>query len=266
MKILWIGLSLVILSAAVRAADRPNVLLIISDDQGYGDFGFTGNKVVKTPNLDRLAGESAVFKNFVVAPACSPTRASLLTGRNHMLTGTWGVGQRANMQRDEARMPRYFQAAGYATGYFGKRDSIQFMELHPWDLGCDESECVWGYVHRDPKMFTRKGVVEKKGWTCDIDVANALDFIKRQGDKPWWCAVAYILPHLPWQPDDQFAKPYRDAGHSKVLADCYGSIIQMDDATGRLLKGLEELGQADKTIVVFVSDNGPSSKGLSDEE
>jgi len=215
---------------------RPNVLLIISDDQGYGDFGFTGNKVVKTPHLDRLASESAVLRNFVVAPACSPTRASLLTGRQHLLTGTWGVGTRANMLRDEVRMPRFFQSAGYATGFFGKRDSIQWLEQRPWDLGCDEFMGVWGYVHRDAKFFTREGVVEKKGWTCDIDVDNALDFIRRQSGtgKPWWCAVAFILPHLPWEPAESFAKPYRDAGLSPALAACYAALTppwQIPDAT-----------------------------------
>jgi arylsulfatase A len=253
---------------AHSASPPPNVLLIVSDDQGYGDFGFTGNKAVKTPHLDRLASESAVLRNFVVAPACSPTRASLLTGRQHLLTGTWGVGTRANMQRDEVRMPRFFQSAGYATGYFGKRDSIQWLEQKPWDNGCDEFMGVWGYEHRDAKFFTREGIVEKKGWTCDIDVDNALDFIKRQSGagKPWWCAVAFILPHLPWQPAEHFSKPYRDAGLSPALAACYGSISQMDDATGRLLRGLKELGQDDNTLVVYHSDNGPSNKGLSDED
>lgn len=176
--------SFVIAHSSFAAERRPNVLLIVSDDQGCGDFGFTGNKVVKTPHLDRLAAESAVFKNFVVAPACSPTRSSLFTGRQHLLTGTWGVGPRANMLRDEVRMPRYFQTAGYATGFFGKRDSIHWLEQDAWDLGCDEFEGVWGYDHLDPRMFTRNGVVEKKGWTCDIDVDNALSFIKRQGGNP----------------------------------------------------------------------------------
>lgn len=253
-------------SPAAEPVKKPNILLIISDDQGYGDFGFTGNKVVKTPHLDRLAAESAVFGNFIVAPACSPTRSSLLTGRQHLLTGTWGVGPRANMLRDEVRMPRFFQSAGYATGFFGKRDSIHWLEQDAWDLGCDEFEGVWGYDHLDPRMFTRDGVVEKKGWTCDIDVDNALSFIKRHGGKPWWCAVAFILPHLPWEPGERFAAPYRAAGCSETLAACYGSISQMDDATGRLLQGLQDLGEAEDTIVVFHSDNGPSSQGLTDEE
>ena len=101
--------------AMLHAAGKPNVLVIISDDQGYGDFGFIGNKLVRTPHLDRLAAESAVFKNFVVAAACSPTRAALFTGRDHLLTGIWGVGERAGFRDDETRMPAFFKTAGYHT-------------------------------------------------------------------------------------------------------------------------------------------------------
>ena len=96
-----------------KAAARPNVLLIISDDQGYSDFGFTGNAVVKTPHLDRLAAESAVFRNFVVAAACSPSRAAIFTGREHLGTGVWGVPPRANLRRDEVLAPAFFRRTGY---------------------------------------------------------------------------------------------------------------------------------------------------------
>lgn len=95
---------------STKSVPKPNVLLIISDDQGFGDFGFNGNKLVRTPHLDRLAGEAAVFRNFVVAPACSPTRAALFTGRDHLLTGVWGVPPRANLREDETRMPAFFTA------------------------------------------------------------------------------------------------------------------------------------------------------------
>lgn len=245
------------------AQKRPNVLVIISDDQGIGDFGFMGNKTVKSPNLDRLAKESAVFEKFVVAPACSPSRSSLMTGRNHLLTGVWGVGARNNLFRDEHLIPEYFKEAGYHTGYFGKRDGVYNHEKQIWDWGNDEASHVTGYKHKDAVSITQKGNVKSKGWTCDIDVDNSLDFIKRQGDNSWWCTTAFILPHLPWIPDDRFAKPYRDDGHSKTLADFYGCVTQMDEAIGRLLKGIDDLGQLDNTIVLFLSDNGPSYKNMS---
>jgi len=246
------------------AQKRPNVLVIISDDQGIGDFGFMGNKTVKSPNLDQLAKESALFEKFVVAPACSPTRSSLMTGRNHLLAGVWGVGARNNLLRDEHLIPEYFKNAGYHTGYFGKRDGVYNHEKQIWDWGCDEASHVTGYKHKDAVSITQTGNVQRKGWTCDIDVDNSLDFIKRQGDNSWWCTTAFILPHLPWNPDDSFAKPYRDAGHSKTLADFYGCVTQMDEAVGRLLKGLDDLGQLDNTIVLFLSDNGPTYKDMSD--
>ncbi|MFA7368010.1 MAG: sulfatase-like hydrolase/transferase [Kiritimatiellales bacterium] len=254
----------------VTAADekKPNVLLIITDDQGCGDFGFTGNKTVQTPNIDRLAAESARFSNFVAAPACSPSRTSLMTGRNYLKTGVWGVGERNNQLSDEVIMPVFFKAAGYGTGYFGKRDGIyqQGSGKNPWELGWDEAVMVWGYDHLDPRMITPGGVVEKKGWTCDIDVENTLDYIRRQNGRPWLCATAFIIPHLPWEPDERFAEPFRKTGCSKLLADCYGSIAQMDAAAGRLLRGLDELGCAQNTIIVFLSDNGPSYHGMSEAD
>ena len=246
------------------AQKRANVLVIISDDQGIGDFGFMGNKTVKTPNLDQLAKESALFEKFVVAAACSPTRSSLMTGRNHLLAGVWGVGVRNNLLSDEHLIPEYFKNAGYHTGYFGKRDGVYNHEKQIWDWGCDEASHVTGYKHKDAVSITQTGNVQRKGWTCDVDVDNSLGFIKRQGDNSWWCTTAFILPHLPWNPDDRFAKPYRDAGHSKTLADFYGCVTQMDEAIGRLLKGLDDLGQLDNTIVLFLSDNGPTYKDMSD--
>jgi arylsulfatase A len=264
-----IGFLLIVLTFAAihpSTAAGPNVLLVISDDQGIGDFGFMGNKDVKTPNLDRLASESAVFKNFVVGPACSPTRSSLMTGRNHMKVGVWGVGWRNNLLRDETLMPAFFKAAGYGTGYFGKRDGVALLEMEAWHRGCDEASHVPGYTHRDATSFTHQGMVPRHGWTCDVDVDTSLDYIRRMGGGPWWCATAFILPHLPWEPDERFAKPYRDTGCSDALARCYGSITQLDAAVGRLVQGLDDLGQSDNTIVVFLSDNGPSYKELDEAD
>ena len=249
-----------------RPSPQPNVLLIISDDQGIGDFGFMGNTDVKTPNLDRLAAESALFTNCVVGPACSPSRASLMTGRNHLIAGVWGVGTRNNLLRDETLMPEFFKAAGYGTGYFGKRDGIYLMEMEAWERGCDEASHVTGYVHKDATSITHRGPVKRTGWTCDVDVDTSLDYIQRQGDGPWWVTTAFILPHLPWEADEQFVKPYREAGFSDLLSDFYGCVTQMDEAIGRLLRGLEDLGQADNTIVVFLSDNGPTFKGMSADD
>lgn len=255
-------------SSTLRDAtgNRPNVLVLITDDQGFGDFGFLGNDQVDTPNMDRLAAQSAAFENFVVHPACSPTRTSFMTGRHHLRAGVWGVGARNAQRPDEVIMPEFFKAAGYETGYFGKRDGMYTVEEEGWSRGIDEGYHVTGYQHKDPRAFTDSGMVELEGWTVDHDVDRTLDYIERVGDRPWWVTTAFILPHLPWIAPDEFVDPYRERGCSEELASVFGCITQVDHAIGRLLEGLENLGEAENTIVVFFSDNGPSFRGLSDEE
>lgn len=244
------------------ASTTPNVLFIIADDQGYSDFGFTGNPIVKTPVLDRLAAESAVFRNFVVAAACSPSRSAFYTGRDHLLTGVWGVPPRANLQRDEALMPAFFQAAHYDTFYVGKGDMARLPDSSPWDRGWDDAWTVSGYQHCDPKMPHRHGTTQFTGWTADIMTDLILNFWRdRPREKPWLVTAAFIIPHLPFQCDDVWSRPFRDRGFSPELAECYGSIAHMDTCIGRLLDALEETGQANNTIVVFTSDNGMSNKG-----
>lgn len=150
------------------ASARPNVLLIVTDDQGYSDFGFTGNTRVRTPVIDRLAAESAIFKNFVVAAACSPTRSALYTGREHLSTGVWGVPPRANLRPDEALMPAFFRAGGYRTFYAGKADTARLPDSAPWDRGWDQGYFVSGYQHRDPTLPNRGQTLQAKGWTADL--------------------------------------------------------------------------------------------------
>lgn len=249
-------------TSPARASAHPNVLFIIADDQGYSDFGFMGNPLVKTPTLDRLAAESAVFRNFVVAAACSPSRSAFYTGRDHLLTGVWGVPPRANLRRDETLMPAFFKAVGHETLYVGKGDMARLPDSTPWDRGWDDAWTVSGYQHRDPKMPHRHGAEQFTGWTADIMTDRILKFWRDQPrEKPWLVTAAFIIPHLPFQCDDALSRPFRDQGLSPELAECYGSIAQMDACIGRLLAGLRETGEDRETIVVFTSDNGMSSKG-----
>jgi arylsulfatase A-like enzyme len=249
-------------TSPARASAHPNVLFIIADDQGYSDFGFTGNPLVKTPALDRLAADSAVFKNFVVAAACSPSRSAFYTGRDHLLTGVWGVPPRANLRRDEALMPAFFKAVGHETLYVGKGDMARLPYSTPWDRGWDDAWTVSGYQHQDPKMPHRHGTEQFTGWTADIMTDLILKFWRDQPrEKPWFVTAAFIIPHLPFQCDDARSRPFRDQGLSPALAECYGSLAHMDACIGRLLDGLRETGQDRDTIVVFTSDNGMSSKG-----
>jgi len=257
------GLGLSAAQSAVPAEDKqPNVLLIISDDQGYGDFGFTGNALVQTPVLDRLADESARYDNFVVAPACSPSRAALFTGRNHLLTGVWGIPPRANLRPDEARMPAFFKAAGYRTLHIGKLDCAKMHTSHPTEFGWQDWLGGGAYEQKDPMVFEPGHNRREEGWTVDLWTDRAIERIREKAAEPWFISLAYIIPHLPWLCDEKYRKPFLEAGCSESLADCLGSIAQMDASIGRVLDALRETGQAERTIVVFLSDNGPTSPGV----
>lgn len=249
---------------AVRAADtakaaKPNVLLIISDDQGFGDFGFMGNKLVRTPNLDRLARESAIYKNFIVAAACSPTRGALFTGRDHLLTGIWGVGERAGLRDDETRIPAFFKAAGYRTMHVGKIDCVKSGKKNGQDFGWEDWLCGSGYEHRDPMMWKPRNSERGQGWTVNIWTDFALKYMREHRQEAWFASVAYIIPHMPWVCDEKYSAPFVAQGCSPNLAACYGSIAHLDESIGRLLDCLKETGQEERTIVVFLSDNGPTS-------
>jgi len=240
-------------------AAKPNILFILSDDQGFGDFGFTGNPHVRTPHLDRLAAESAVLRNFVVAPACSPSRAALFTGRNHLHTGVWGVPPRANLRSDEARAPAFFKAAGYRTLHVGKLDCVKVGGKDGQHFGWDEWLGGGGYQQKDPMIYSSRGHRQAEGWTADLWTDHIIDFIRGQEDRAWFATLAYIIPHLPWEADERFRRPFVEQGFSKDLADCYGAIAQMDENIGRLLRTLEETGQRERTLVVFTSDNGATA-------
>jgi arylsulfatase A-like enzyme len=246
------------LSALSQTARQPNVLIIITDDQGIGDFGFI-NPLVKTPNIDRIASESAVLTNFTACPASSPSRVSLYTGRNHLLTGVWGVPPRSNAFPDEAFMPQFYKAVGYKTFLLGKRDCTQAVGCEPWEYGWDNGFTVAGYQQKDPRMATRDGMVSKTGYTSEIMSDEAVKFIKSSDKKPWIISLNYITPHMPWICSPEFAAPYKAAGYSDDLADCWGAITQMDAALGRVLAQIKKQGMEDNTIVLLYSDNGATS-------
>ncbi len=237
---------------------QPNVLLIVTDDQGIGDFGFV-NPLVKTPTIDMLMKESASFTNFVACPASSPSRASLYTGRNHLITGVWGVPPRSNMQPDETLMPRFMKSAGYNTLLLGKRDCTQPVGCEPWEAGWDNGFTVTGYQQKDPKMGTKSGMVARTGYTSEIMSDEAVKFINSKSEKPWLISLNFITPHMPWVCSQEFAAPYIQAGCSESLAQCWGAITQMDAALGRVLEVIKNKGLEQNTIVILYSDNGATS-------
>lgn len=270
-----------------QPARRPNVLLIIADDMGHGDLGFHGNPIIKTPNLDKFARQSVRMKHFYVSPVCSPTRSSLLTGRYNYRTGVVDtfIG-RSMMYGDEVTLAEILAAAGYRTGIFGKWHLGDCYPLRAMDQGFQEalvlkgggigqpSDPPGGESYFDPVLQHNGQQVQKKGYCSDVFTEAALDFIAKKRDGPFFCYLAYNAPHTPLQvPDryhqmyaklnlahDQFPKigqPLVGKANLDDTAKVYGMVTNIDDNIGRLLAKLDELGIADNTIVIFLTDNGP---------
>jgi arylsulfatase A-like enzyme len=251
---------------------RPNVLLIITDDQGYGDLGLHGNDKIKTPHLDRLGRASVQLTQFYVMPVCSPTRACLLTGRYNYRTGVVDTYLgRSMMHPDEVTIAEMLRDAGYRTGIFGKWHLGDNYPLRAIDQGFQEAlVCTGGGLTQpsdpegnhyfDPILF-RNGKAEKtKGYCTDIFTDAALQFIEQNKDRPFFCYVAYNAPHTPLEVDEAHVAPYRAMGLDDTTAKVYGMVTNIDDNVGRLMEKLRELKLDENTIVIFLTDNGPQQK------
>jgi arylsulfatase A-like enzyme len=256
------------------AARRPNVILMITDDQGYGDLGVHGNQVIRTPNLDRLALQGVRFSDFHVDPTCSPTRSALLTGRYSTRTGVWHtIMGRSLMAPFERTIAEVFGQAGYRTAMFGKWHLGDNYPLRPHDQGFQEALYhgggVAGHVgdHLGNDLYDdtyfRNGVPEVvKGYTTDVWFDEALKFIQKDRDRPFLLYLATNAAHWPYYVDDKYIQPYLDAGVPPTMARFYGMVTNIDGNVGRLNTRLRELGIEDNTIVVFMTDNG-SAEGWS---
>ncbi len=260
--------ALLVVASAALAAERPNVLLIVSDDQGYGDLSLHRNPQLQTPNLDKLARQSAQFSHFYVSPVCAPTRASLLTGRYSLRTGTWGVqGGRESMRADEFTLAEVLRAAGWRTGLFGKWHNGEHWPQSPQGQGFDD---FFGFTrgHWNNYFDTTllRGETEEKthGYLQDVLTDEAMKFIETNRDRPFFCDLSYNTPHSPFQVPDAYFDRYKKLGLSDELACIYGMCANMDDNVGRVLAKLDEIGLAESTIVIFMSDNGPNTFRFND--
>jgi len=266
-------LALVSLSESSMAQNaskkRPNVILVLTDDQGFGDVGFHGNAALKTPHLDRLASESAEFTQFYVQPLCTPTRAALLTGRYPERTGAIEVNYgRSIIREEETTIAENLKAAGYRTGLFGKWHLGDNYPVRPSDKGFEE--CLHhtaggvgqaadppGNTYFDPVL--RHNNVPKKydGYCNDIFFQEAMDFAEQHKDEPFFIFLATNLPHLPLQVAEKYVAPYRKQGVNEINAKTYGMIANIDENMGYLMDRLERLRLDENTILIFLSDNGP---------
>ena len=248
----------------VAASDqnRPNILLIMSDDQGWGDLHRHGNEAIHTPVLDALGQESVRFDWFFVSPVCAPTRASLLTGRDYLRTNTYAVtGRGVTMRSEEVTLAEVLKAAGYRTGIFGKWHNGEQYPHHPRGQGFDEFlGFCGGHWNRyfDPTLEHNGEMQEYDGYITDVLTNAAIDFMGKNQEAPFFCYVPYNVPHAPFQVADRYFKKYREMGFDDKTAAVYGMIENMDENIGRLLRTLDTLQQTNNTIVVFLTDNGPN--------
>lgn len=270
---LFLLISLLALAPAALHARKPNVIVILTDDQGWGDLSLNGNTNLQTPRIDALARAGARFDRFYVCPVCSPTRAEFLTGRYHPRSGvvsTSAGGERADL--DEMMIGQTFQAAGYATGAFGKWHNGMQHPYHPNARGFDEyyGFCSghWGNYY-DPVLEHNGRMVRGKGFIIDDLTNKALEFIEQNRDKPFFAYIPYNTPHSPMQVPDRWWNKFKDKDlamrptskkrenlpHTRAaLAMCEN----IDWNVGRILDRLDELKLANDTIVVYFCDNGPN--------
>jgi len=250
------------------ARQKPNVIIVLTDDQGYGDLSLTGNPVLKTPNMDRLAREGVQFTNFHVDSYCTPTRSALMTGRYCQRVGGWGTVNGRNMLRDdEVTMADVFRHNGYRTGHFGKWHLGTSYPYRPVDRGFDEwlghgdggTGCTTDYWGNDRvnDHYIHNGRWEddpRPGFEGDVFFDAAMKFINDNRDRPFFTYLALYNPHSPCSiPDKKWVESY--AG-KKVPADFYATIERIDHNLGRLRDFLKEEELADNTLLIFLTDNG----------
>jgi arylsulfatase A-like enzyme len=258
-----------------RIITNPNVVVILSDDQGWGDLSINGNKNLNTPNIDSQAQSGAIFKYFYVSPVCSPTRAEFLTGRYHARSNVYSTstgGER--MDLDETTIAQIFGKAGYSTAMFGKWHNGTQAPYHPSTRGFDEfygfTSGHWGNYFSSLFLDHNGKLVKGKGY-LENDLTNrAVSFMEEHREKPFFVYIAYNTPHSPMQVSDRWWNKFKnkkltmfnrdpekeDTTFTKAaLAMCEN----LDWNVGRIRNKIAELGLTRNTIVVYLSDNGPNS-------
>ncbi len=267
-------------ASPVTAFQRPNVVIIMTDDQGWGDLSIHGNQNLQTPNIDSLARSGAAFDRFFVCPVCSPTRCEFLTGRYHPRASVYSTstgGER--MDLDEVTLADTFKAAGYRTAAFGKWHNGTQLQYHPNARGFQEfyGFCSghWGN-YWSPMLDYNGEIVQGNGFLTDDLTDHAIQFVQNENVAPFFVYLALNTPHSPMQVPDAFWEKFESADlkmrgrqpdsedvlHTRAaLAMCEN----IDWNIGRLMKTLDQTKAADNTIVLFLSDNGPNGARWNDE-
>jgi len=261
---------LIALYAAVAHAERPNVIVVMTDDQGYGDLSCHGNPILKTPHLDQMHKESVRFTDFHVSPFCTPTRAALMTGNYPGRTGAYRTSSgRTMMHPDEKTVAHLFSENGYATGMVGKWHLGDNAPHRPQDRGfhdvvwhrcggIGQASDFWGNDYFDD-TYERNGKYEQfEGYCTDVWFREGIRFVEENKDRPFFLYLALNAPHGPYRVPPEWADPYQN---NKGVANpnFFGMIANIDHNMGLLRKHLSDLDLADDTILIFMTDNGTSA-------
>ncbi len=243
---------------------RPNVVLILTDDQGWGDLGIHGNEYISTPTIDQMAQNGAHFDRFYVSPLCAPTRASLLTGRYNLRTGTsWVSKGLENMKPDEVTLAEIFQSQGYKTGCFGKWHNGAHFPQHPNQQGFDEfiGFCAGHWNNYFSTTLEHNGQpYSTDGYITDVLADEAIKFIELNAENEFFCYVPFNTPHGPFQVPDQYFDKYKGLGFNDKDAAVYGMCENIDDNVHRIISKIKELQLSEETIIIFMTDNGPNGQ------
>jgi len=271
MKKLFFLCTILIAAATAQAAKRPNVVLVITDDQGYGDLSCHGNPVLKTPHLDKLHSESVRLTDYHVAPTCSPSRAALITGHWTNRTGVWHtIMGRSMLRANEVTIGKILGDGGYHTGMFGKWHLGDNYPYRPEDRGFQEvlrhggggvgqTPDFWDNAYFDGSYFHNGKAVPAKGFCTDVFFDYAKRFINKvkDDDKPFFVYLCTNAPHGPMHSPEKFSAPYSKQGVN--LGNFFGMIANIDHNVGQMRAFLKKKGLAENTIFIFTTDNGTSS-------
>lgn len=285
-----IRIALFLCLATLLHAASPNVIVLLADDSGWGDYSINGNTNLQTPHIDKLAKGGASFDRFFVCPVCAPTRAEFLTGRYHSRGGVISVSEGLErLNTDEKTIADSFKAAGYKTGAFGKWHNGSQWPYHPNACGFEEyvgyTSGHWG-EYFDPPLEENGKMFRAKGFIVDVLVGRAVEFIEKNREKPFFCYIPLTTPHSPFSVPDKHWNKFKDSpltmrgpeGEKEdinVSRTVLAMMDNIDENVGRVLTKLDELKIAENTIVVYFSDNGPNTtrwnggmkgkKGVTDE-
>jgi len=272
---------------------RPNIVLIMTDDQGWLHLGSSGHPFLHTPRSDEFAKESLVFNDFVVSSTCAPTRAALMSGAHPFKSGvTHTIHERERMALDMTTLPEVLQSAGYRTGIFGKWHLGDEDEFLPDNRGFDEvfihgaggiGQCFPGSgsdipridigqegfdpslpVYFNPLLYHNGDYVQTKGFCTDVFFDEALDWMEEQRDaeKPFFAYLSTNAPHGPFiSPGPEYDKFHIDKPQRETLVPFYSMIVNLDENLGKLLDCIDEMGIRENTLVIFMTDNGPVGRG-----